>query len=143
MTWMPTWPLITTKHLEIRKRRGLIATAALLAIGPSVLVLLLFHAIDPASYGPAGDPGVFAQLSNLTAEFGFIVAATLGAAAGTTDLTEGVFRNLVITGRSRLALYLARIPPAWRSSSRSWPRRSPSCAWSRASRACRNRPRST
>jgi hypothetical protein len=44
------------------------------------------------------------------AEFGFIVAATLGAAAGTTDLTEGVFRGLVITGRSRLALYLARIP---------------------------------
>ena len=44
------------------------------------------------------------------AQFGFIVAAVLGAAAGTTDLTEGVFRNLVITGRSRLALYLARIP---------------------------------
>jgi hypothetical protein len=47
---------------------------------------------------------------NLMAEFGFIVAATLGAAAGTTDLAEGVFRGLVITGRSRLALYLARIP---------------------------------
>ena len=44
------------------------------------------------------------------AEFGFIIAATLGAAAGTTDLTDGVFRHLVITGRSRLALYLARIP---------------------------------
>ena len=44
------------------------------------------------------------------AEFGFIIAATLGATAGTTDLTDGVFRHLVITGRSRLALYLARIP---------------------------------
>ena len=43
-------------------------------------------------------------------EFGFIVAATLGAAAGTTDLTDGMFRHLVITGRSRVALYLARIP---------------------------------
>ena len=30
--------------------------------------------------------------------------------AGTSDLTDGVFRHLVITGRSRLALYLARIP---------------------------------
>ena len=34
----------------------------------------------------------------------------LGATAGTDDLTDGMFRHLVITGRSRLALYLARIP---------------------------------
>ena len=43
-------------------------------------------------------------------EFGFIVAVALGATAGTADLTDGMFRHLVITGRSRLALYLARIP---------------------------------
>ena len=46
----------------------------------------------------------------MMAEFGFIAAVALGAAAGTTDLTDGMFRHLVITGRSRLALYLARIP---------------------------------
>ena len=38
------------------------------------------------------------------------MAATLGATAGSIDLTEGMFRHLVVTGRSRLALYLARIP---------------------------------
>ena len=32
------------------------------------------------------------------------------ATAGSVDLTDGMFRHLVITGRSRLALYLARIP---------------------------------
>jgi len=42
--------------------------------------------------------------------FGFIVAATLGCTAGSVDLTEGMFRHLVVTGRSRFALYLARIP---------------------------------
>ena len=42
--------------------------------------------------------------------FGFILAATLGCTAGSVDLTEGMFRHLVVTGRSRLALYLARIP---------------------------------
>jgi hypothetical protein len=42
--------------------------------------------------------------------FRFIVAATLGCTAGSVDLSEGMFRHLVITGRSRLALYLARIP---------------------------------
>ncbi len=114
-TWLPTWGLIATKHLELRKRRGLMVVVAVLTVGPPVLILilglrLLFHAVDPASYGPAGTPSVFSGLSNLMAEFGFIVAAVLGAAAGTTDLSDGVFRNLVITGRSRLALYLARIP---------------------------------
>jgi hypothetical protein len=112
-TWMPTWPLIATKNLELRKRRGLMITVAVLTVGPTVLVLgirLIFHLVDPASYGPAGTPSVFQAASNLMAEFGFLSAAALGAAAGTTDLTEGVFRNLVITGRSRLALYLARIP---------------------------------
>ena len=111
--WLPTWGLITTKNLEIRKRRGLMITVAVLIVAPTILILglrLLFHAVDPHSYGPAGDPAVFSALSNLMAEFGFIAAAALGAAAGTTDLSEGVFRHLVITGRSRLALYLARIP---------------------------------
>jgi hypothetical protein len=111
--WLPTWDLITTKNLEIRKRRGLMITMVVLIVLPTVLFYgfrLLFHAVDPHTYTPAGNPGNFSQLTNLTAEFGFIAAAALGAAAGTTDLTDGMFRHLVITGRSRLALYLARIP---------------------------------
>ena len=111
--WLPTWDMITTKNLEIRKRTGLMVTMLVLIVLPTVLfygLRLLFHAIDPHSYGPAGTPDLFSQVSNLIAEFGFIAAAALGAAAGTTDLSEGVFRHLVITGRSRLALYLARIP---------------------------------
>ena len=110
---VPSWDLIATKHLELRKRRGLMITVAVMTIGPAVLVLglrLAFHLFDPAHYGPAGDPDTFNAIVNLTAEFGFIIAAVVGAAAGTTDLNDGVFRYLVITGRSRLALYLARIP---------------------------------
>jgi hypothetical protein len=112
-SWIPSWGMITTKHLELRKRRGLLMVAVLLIVGLPVLVLglrLLFHAVDPKRYGPAGSPSVFEFLCQPMAEFGFIIAATLGATAGTTDLTDGMFRHLVITGRSRLALYLARIP---------------------------------
>ena len=110
---LPTWDLIATKNLELRKRRGLMVTVLVMTIAPTVLVLglrLAFHLFDPAHYGPAGAPSVFAGLANLTAEFGFIIAAVVGAAAGTTDLNDGMFRYLVVTGRSRLALYLARIP---------------------------------
>jgi hypothetical protein len=110
---VPTWDLIATKHLELRKRRGLMITVAVMIIAPTVLILglrLAFHLFDPAHYGPAGAADVFNAIANLMAEFGFIVAAVVGAAAATTDLNDGVFRYLVITGRSRLALYLARIP---------------------------------
>lgn len=112
-SWIPGWGLITTKHLELRKRRGLMVVTVLLTVGLPVLVLglrLLFHVADPKSYGPAGSPSVFQILLQPMAEFGFIIAATLGATAGTTDLTDGMLRHLVITGRSRVALYLARIP---------------------------------
>jgi hypothetical protein len=110
---LPTWGLITTKNLELRRRRGLMVAVCLLILAPPVVVLgfrLLFHAVDPAEYGPAGNPGVFDGVLNTMAEFGFIIAAALGTAAGSTDLTDGMFRNLVITGRSRVALFLARIP---------------------------------
>ena len=112
-SWIPTWDLITTKNLEIRKRRGLMITMVLLIIVPTVLfygLRLLFHAVDPHGYSVAGSPQFFSQSTNLIDEFGFIAAAALGAAAGTTDLSDGMFRHLVITGRSRLALFLARIP---------------------------------
>jgi hypothetical protein len=112
-SWLLTWALITTKNLELRKRHGVMITLVVLVVVPVVLALglrLLFHAVAPATNGPAGTPDVFQQLANLIAEFGFLAAAVLGAAAGTTDLSDGVFRHMVITGRSRLALYLARIP---------------------------------
>ncbi len=109
----PTWELIRTKNLELRRRRGLMIAVLVLILGPPVLdygFRLLFHAVDPSKYGPAGTPSTFQDLMSPMTELGFIIAATVGAAAGTTDLTDGVFRHLVITGRSRIALFVARIP---------------------------------
>ena len=113
-SWVPSWGLIATRHMELRKRRGLMVTAALLVLGPPALFLglrLLFHAVDPKSFpGPAGNPGIFQLVTNMEVNFAFIIAATIGATVGTSDLSDGMFRHLVITGRSRIALYLARIP---------------------------------
>jgi hypothetical protein len=113
VSWAPSWPMVSTKRLELRKRRGLMITVVLFTVGLPVIVLgirLIAHLIDPNSFGPAGSPSVFIGIIPPMAAFGFIVAATLGASAGTTDLTDGVFRYLVVTGRSRLSLYLARVP---------------------------------
>jgi hypothetical protein len=100
--------------MELRRRRGLMITIAVVTIGlPSIFlgIRLILHATDPKSYGPAGGPDIFTNLvAGVVYVFGFIVAATLGATAGSSDLTDGMFRHLVVTGRSRLALYFARIP---------------------------------
>ncbi len=113
-SWVPTPAMITTRFMELRKRRGLMIALMLVTIGiPAVFLLirLLLHAIAPHSYGPAGGYDIFTGLvAGVLYVFGFIVAATLGATAGSIDLTEGMFRHLVVTGRSRLSLYLARIP---------------------------------
>jgi hypothetical protein len=111
--WLPPARLIGAKFLELRKRSVLMTVTVLFLVGLPVIfygIRLIYHLSAPAHYGPAGTPGAFATVGTLLAEFGFIVAVVLGATAGTADLTDGMFRHLVITGRSRHALYLARIP---------------------------------
>lgn len=111
---IPTFGMIATRFMELRKRRGLMITLILVTVGiPAVFlaIRLLLHGISPKTYGPAGGYDIYtAMVSGVLYIFGFIVAATLGAAAGSGDLSEGMFRHEVVTGRSRLALYLARIP---------------------------------
>ncbi len=113
-SWIPTGAMIATRIMELRKRRGLMIALILVTIGiPTVFLVirLLAHAIAPKSYGPAGGYDIYtALIAGVIYVFGFIMAATLGCTAGSIDLTEGMFRHLVVTGRSRLALYLARIP---------------------------------
>jgi hypothetical protein len=113
-SWIPTWGMVTTRFMELRRRRGLMIALIAVNIGiPAVFlaVRLISHAVDPKSFGPAGGYSIFTSLvAGVMYIFGFIVAAVVGCTAGSIDLTEGMFRHLVITGRSRLALYLARIP---------------------------------
>jgi hypothetical protein len=111
---MTTIGMITTRIMELRRRRGLMIALIVVNIGLPALFLLirlLLHAFAPRTNPPAGNNVIFAVLvGGLLYTFGFIVAATVGCTAGSRDLTEGMFRHLVVTGRSRLALYLARIP---------------------------------
>lgn len=113
-SWAPTGRMIGARWHELRRRRGLMTLLAGVTVGiPTIFLVirLILHAVAPATYGPAGGYDVFVGLvAGILYVFGFIVAATLGATAGSVDLTEGMFRHHVITGRSRIALYLARIP---------------------------------
>jgi hypothetical protein len=106
--------MIAARFMELRKRRGLMITLMALTIGLPTLFLVIklsLHAFAPTSYGRAGGFAVFTTLiAGVLYIFALIVAMTLGATAGCSDLADGMFTQQVVTGRSRVALYLARIP---------------------------------
>jgi hypothetical protein len=112
VSWLPSLRHVGADVLELRRRRILMTVTVLFTVGVPVIfygIREITHLVDPAHYGAAGGVGAI-KLVTLMAEFGFILAVVLGASAGTDDLTDGMFRQFVVTGRSRMALYLARIP---------------------------------
>ena len=99
--------------LKLRKRRGLFWTTTVLIVAPQVLaygILAILHAANPAHHGPAGGIANLGHGMSVLVLVGSIGAIIAGASAGADDLSSGVFRELVVTGRSRLALFGARIP---------------------------------
>jgi ABC-type transport system involved in multi-copper enzyme maturation permease subunit len=102
--------------LKVRKKLSTTTWSLVLAAGP-VLVFLVVRAIqhssDPSKYAPAGGIEGFTDgLRALVVFFGPLAAILIGVEAGVGDVSAGVFRDLVVTGRSRLALFASRLPAA-------------------------------
>lgn len=109
----PFFPLVRADLLKLRKSRSLFWTVTAMTIGPIVLaytILVILHAANPAHHGPAGGVANLGHATGLLALIGSVAAVLVGASAGAGDLGSGVFRELVVTGRSRLALFASRIP---------------------------------
>ncbi len=71
------------------------------------------HSSNPAEHAPAGGLNGFQDgLRILAVIFGPLAAILIGTDAGAGDVSAGVFRDLVVTGRSRLALFASRVPAA-------------------------------
>jgi hypothetical protein len=102
--------------LKLRRKRGTVIWALVLALAPIViyfLVAAIEHSSNPHKYGPAGGAQNFRDgLRVIALFFGPLAAILIGVEAGTGDASAGVFRDLVVTGRSRLALFASRVPAA-------------------------------
>jgi hypothetical protein len=59
-----------------------------------------------------GEPGFEDAIRILAVIFGPLAAIMIGTEAGAGDVASGVFRDLVVTGRSRVALFATRVPAA-------------------------------
>jgi ABC-2 type transport system permease protein len=109
--WRPR--LIGAELLKVRKRRGLMLTTLVLTVAPMIVaytVLLILHGTNPAKYGPAGGLENLSGSMDVLTQLGVVAAILVGSTLGAGDLGAGVFRELVVTGRSRLALFAARLP---------------------------------
>lgn len=103
--------------LKLRKKRSTLIWALILALAPVAIMFIvkaILHGSDPSEQGPPGGIESFHDGLRLLGGlfFGPLVAILIGVEAGTGDASAGVFRDLVVTGRSRLALFASRIPAA-------------------------------
>jgi hypothetical protein len=114
LTRAPRRPrLVGAEFLKLRKRRGLVLSAIALTVVPMIIayiVLLILHAADAAKHGPAGGLENLSGSMEILSQLSVVAAILVGSTLGAGDLGSGVFRELVVTGRSRLALFAARVP---------------------------------
>jgi hypothetical protein len=107
--------LLSAEILKLRRRRGLMLWCSLLMIGSVVIaygVVLALHAANPGHHGPAGGATNLQNMMWLLISLGGVAAAIFGTTAGSQDVSAGVFRDLVVTGRSRRTLFRVRFPGA-------------------------------
>jgi ABC-type transport system involved in multi-copper enzyme maturation permease subunit len=108
--------MIGADFLKIRKKPSTLAFALVFACLPLIIfftVRAAQHSSNPIRYEPAGGISGFTDGVRLLALFmGPLAAILIGAEAGAGDPAGGVFRDLVVTGRSRVALFASRVPAA-------------------------------
>jgi hypothetical protein len=98
---------VSAEFLKLRKRRGLVAAALAVTVAP-ITIALPFIVSD--GDGAAGGMAAFLALLDMLSLLSVVAAILVGTTLGSGDLSAGVFRELVVTGRSRLALFAARVP---------------------------------
>jgi ABC-type transport system involved in multi-copper enzyme maturation permease subunit len=108
--------MVRADLLKVRKRLGTTIWSLVLIILPLVIyfaVRAAQHSSNPHRYAPAGGSSSLADLLRLLAlSLGPLAAILIGTDAGAGDSAAGVFRDLVATGRERLALFASRVPAA-------------------------------
>jgi ABC-type transport system involved in multi-copper enzyme maturation permease subunit len=105
--------LVTAEILKLRKRRGLVIVTFAMTAGVTAVVyaiLAVLHSTNAAKHGPAGGVANLGYSMLVLTMLAGVCATLVGTTAGAGDLSAGVFKELVVTGRSRRALFAARIP---------------------------------
>jgi hypothetical protein len=107
--------LFEMELLKLRRRRGLMAIALLIAVGSVSIVFTvnaIRHGVNPLQVGPAGGIKNFENATDFLGMIVVVIASMIGVTAGAGDAELGVLRDSLATGRSRLALFGSRAAAA-------------------------------
>jgi|1186.fasta_scaffold14057_4 hypothetical protein len=107
--------LVRAEILKLVRRRGLMAWTVILTLAAVLVtetILVTLHAVNPDHHGPAGGQENMSHYLDVLLGLGTIAAIMVGSTAGSQDVANGVFRDLVVTGRKRSALFNVRAPGA-------------------------------
>jgi ABC-type transport system involved in multi-copper enzyme maturation permease subunit len=112
IAWTSDRNLAAADLLKLRRRRGLVIVSALLTVVSMVLTYVIIewvHLASPETHGPAGGIENLGHGSWVAATLGAVAATIVASIAGAGDMEAGVYRDLVVTGRSRLGLCRSRL----------------------------------
>ena len=102
--------MIAAEVLKLVRRRGQMIWAVILTVLAVVVAYGIawgYHLSDAGKYGPAGGSHSLEGSLWIITTIGGVAAVLIGTTAGIGDQSAGVFRELVVTGRSRIALFAA------------------------------------
>ncbi len=105
------WQMLRAESKKLTRRKGVVAFTTILTVGVVIItfaILEIYHLSDPAKYTPIGGTSGFTKLVLMLSELTIIPASILGSTAGSQDMESGVVRDMIVTGRSRMALFLLR-----------------------------------
>jgi ABC-type transport system involved in multi-copper enzyme maturation permease subunit len=109
------WDMTSAELLKLRKRRGIFWWSVVLNLGAALVIeaiIEILHLVNSAHHGPAGGTDNFSGTIQALGALGALIAVLIGTTAGAGDVSAGVFRDLVSTGRSRALLFAVRVPGA-------------------------------
>lgn len=105
-----TAAMIVSELRTLVARRGLFLSSLLIPAGLVILLIILGLILNASDPEYAGGSDFSEGATAFTVFVLIVLSALIGATAGAWDVQNGTFRYLVMTGRSRTAVYLARIP---------------------------------
>lgn len=94
------------------RRRGLVITAVAIPAAVVVAIAIIemvLHSRSPQEYPIVGGPSMLIA-GQMVAFFLLILATLIGATLGAEDTVNGTLRYILLTGFSRIRLYLVRLP---------------------------------
>jgi hypothetical protein len=102
--------MVAAEFRKLVARRGLFLSSLLIPAGVVILLVVLSVILEASTDDYEGGVSFVEGAAGLNVFVLLVLSALIGATAGAWDVQNGTFRYMLMTGRSRLAVYAVRVP---------------------------------